>query len=77
MSHHRYTSHHHPPSSRGGTETVELPKCFHESWHTVFQNLKRNEVLTFAKRFIQLMDKQDKITAKQLHDLRQEVINDD
>ncbi len=77
MSHHKYTKHHHPPKSRGGTRKVKLPECFHDAWHTVFQNLKRKELITFIIELLQMMDRKDKITSKEIHELRQEVISND
>mgnify|MGYP000128986229 CR=1 FL=1 len=76
MSHTRYTEHHHPPKSRGGTKTVELPENFHDAWHTLFENLKGKELLKFIVRIHQLMDRQDKITSKEIYDLQQEVKED-
>lgn len=73
---HKMVEHHHPPKSRGGGKTVELPKTFHEAFHTVFQDLKGRELITFLVRLHQMMDRQDKITSKQIHVLRQEVIED-
>ncbi len=73
MSHHEYNEHHHPPSSRGGTQTTELPKEFHQAWHVVFQNLKEDELLVFVKDVQELVKQKDKVKAKELHNLRQEI----
>ncbi len=73
MSHHKYTSHHHPPESRGGTQTTELPKKFHQAFHVVFHNLKGDELLVFLKELQMLLERQDKVTAGELHDLREAI----
>ena len=73
VSHHTYTEHHHPPQSRGGTQTTELPKKFHQSFHVVFHNLKGDELLVFIKDLLILLEEKEKITAGELHDLREAI----
>jgi len=77
VSHHKYVSHHSPPEARGGTETVELPKTFHSAYHTVFQDLKGQELIRFIVELHQLMERQDKVTSREIHDLRQDIKGDD
>lgn len=73
MSHHTYTEHHWPPRSRGGTETTELPKAFHQAWHVLFQNMTGEEIKLFIIDMLILFEQKDKITAGELHDLRKEI----
>lgn len=77
MAQHRYNDHHHPPQSRGGTQTTELPEEFHSAWHVVFQNLKEDELLVFVKDVQKLVKQKDKVKAKELHNLRQEIKESD
>ncbi len=73
MSHHRYTEHHKVPQSRGGKETVELPEAFHEAWHVCFQNLYGKEIQLFIKDLQVLFEQKEKVTAKEIHELREEI----
>ena len=67
-----YSEHHVIPRSRGGEKyrTVLLPKLFHTAWHIVFGNLKREEILAFTARILSMMEKQHKITAGELEQIR-------
>lgn len=73
MSHHRYTDHHVTPRSRGGKRTVQLPDAFHESWHVLFGNMYAEEIILFIKDIQVLFEQKEKITASELHDLRNEI----
>jgi len=73
MSHHRYNDHHIIPSSRGGKRTVRLPEEFHGAWHILFQNMYGEEILLFIKDLQTLFQQKDKVSAREIHDLREEI----
>lgn len=73
MSHHQKSTHHIVPKSRGGKKTVNLPKSFHQAWHTCFSNLTPEEIVIFVKRVQKKMKEEDAITSNQLHDLRKHI----
>lgn len=73
MSHSKYTSHHVVPKSRGGKNTCDIPGNFHEAWHTCFQNLYGDEIILFISKLRKMMKVQDKVTSREIHDLRIEV----
>ena len=73
MSNHTYTNHHIKPKSRGGTKTTKLPKAFHQSWHVLFQDMYAEEIIIFIKDLQTLFAQKNKVTAKELHDLRKEI----
>lgn len=75
MSEHTYNEHHIVPSSRGGKETVEVHKNFHDAWHTLFGNLYGEEIQLFVKDVQVLFEQKEKINAKELHELREEIKN--
>lgn len=73
MSHRKYTSHHVVPKSRGGKKTCDIPRNFHKAWHTCFQNLYGDEITLFISKLRKMMENQDRVTGKEIHDLRVEV----
>ncbi len=53
-------NHHWPPGSRGGEETLKIPKDFHEAWHIIFLNLYGfEEVQEFLDKLFKEEDLED------------------
>lgn len=71
MAKKHYSFHHEIPRSRGGRRVVELPKEFHSAWHVLFQNMMRDEIVSFIIDVNRIMLSQDKITLNDLHRLRE------
>ena len=63
----RTSDHHVIPQSRNGKKTVELPVAFHRAWHTLFQNLRNDEIEEFIQWITMKMEQGDPIDQKEIN----------
>jgi len=76
VSSHKKSEHHVIPRSRGGNRTCSIPETFHEAWHTIFQNLKPDEIETFITKLNCLMLTRNEISWEDINFLVNQVKED-